>query len=119
MLNLQPDRATIWWTLDDFETLKENREIFLFSRKTLQQDPISVIIPGSDIKFDTPESWLSDEAVTIAFKKIPSGSYVARGKGFVYEAVRAQTENTIWLLGNSKDDELGRGTFIIGIPARP
>jgi hypothetical protein len=115
MLNLQPDSATIWWTFDDFEILTKHRDLFPHG-KTMQEDAIDVVVTDEEIKFDAPESWHCGEPTVIAFRKTPSGSYVARGEGLVYEAARLQTENTIWLLGNSRDDGLGSGTVIIGIP---
>ena len=60
----------------------------------MQEDAIDVIVTDGEIEFDTPESWLSNEPTTIVFRQIPSGSYVAKGDGFVYEAVRLQAENT-------------------------
>jgi hypothetical protein len=60
------------------------------------------------IRFDPPDDWSDETGSTVVFRRTGDGSYAASGKGYSYEAVRADTPQGVilWDAGMRKALEL-------------
>jgi hypothetical protein len=117
MIRLDCERAAAWWTFDYFEDLKGERHSAGFGDAVWKESSItSYVISQVEVRFDPPDDWGDESRSTIVFRRNADGSYTASGKGYSYEALRADTPQGVILIGRWDESGIGTGVFIIAFP---
>jgi hypothetical protein len=118
MVALDSDAPCFYWTFDDFEGLKSERNRQEFDGSVWKRnDIISYAIGTSHLTFDAPADW-GEGPRPVRFLRTAEGSYEHRFENTFYSGVRADTQSHVVLTGRWTQTDYGRGVFILVLPIK-
>jgi hypothetical protein len=119
MVELDIERATVWWTFDSLDELNDDQG---FGGRVWGESQIeSFVIAEAEIRFDVPDDWgWTDRRIgrPVVLRREKDGLYRATGNGYRYEMVRAESRRNAILTGRWDEADAGQGVMIISLPLK-
>jgi hypothetical protein len=118
MIELDSNTPYFYWTFDDFEDLKAERNRQEFGSSVWKADAIlSYAIGASYLTFDAPTDW-GEGRRPVRFVLTADGLYEHRFEDTFYSGVRADTSNHVVVTGRWTEPDHGRGVFVLVLPIK-
>jgi len=118
MVALDSDTPSFYWTFDEFDDLKSERNRQEFGNAVWKRNDIaSYSIGASYLTFDAPADW-GEGSRTVRFIRSAEGLYEHHFEGTFYSGVRADTQRHVIVTGRWMELDYGRGVFILVLPIK-